>query len=88
MTKGSLKRRLLECKVPIKTVQEVMRLYDMPYNVTKWKNIGIKRGYWDYFKKQVKEELEQEFRDGKLCFCDCCGKIKKLAIMNICVDCI
>jgi len=33
---------------------------DTPIGVSQWKEEGIKRGYWDYFKKEVKDEIIKE----------------------------
>jgi hypothetical protein len=29
----------------------------IPYNVSEWKKIGIERGYWYYFEKEIKKEI-------------------------------
>ena len=38
-----------------KEYQDVGELI-IPYNVSEWKNIGIERGYWNYFKDEVINE--------------------------------
>ena len=35
----------------------------VPYDVSEWKNIGIERGYWDYFKKEVAKDVMQTMLD-------------------------
>jgi len=49
-----------------KTVkQEKEKSFDLgvmsyPLSVSHWKEIGKKRGYWDYFEKQARQELKKE----------------------------
>jgi hypothetical protein len=33
---------------------------NIPMGVSKWKEIGIKNSYWEYFEKQVKKEVLEE----------------------------
>lgn len=32
----------------------------IPYNVSEWRNVGKERGYWDYFKNQIRKKDEEE----------------------------
>lgn len=33
------------------------------YDVSEWKKIGKERGYWDYFEKEIREDLIAKFRE-------------------------
>ena len=32
-------------------------------NVTAWKDLGIKRGYWNFFKKQIDDEWKETIKE-------------------------
>ena len=54
--------------------------------ISQWKKIGKKYKYWEFFEKQIMEEIIGDFMAGKRCFN--CGKPKKDEISDICKECL
>lgn len=39
---------------------DTLKMLGQDYDVSEWKRIGMERGYWDYFAKQIRREVLDE----------------------------
>ena len=54
----------------------------IPYNVSEWKRIGIERGYWDYFRDEVRKEVLEEIEKvSSNQFIDCAERLRMIDII-------
>jgi hypothetical protein len=40
--------------------KDINKELDFPYNVSEWKRIGIERGYWNYFRDEIRKKDMEE----------------------------
>lgn len=71
-------------------ISSLLEQETIDYDISKWKEIGIKRGYWDFFLEQEKSKmLEEEQRVclGTMILCPKCMKNYCNGCFDKCPNC-